>query len=336
MASSRSCCATPDRNSLDFYSGFLLGIKDLENDVTNIDLNVYDCAQSIPISSEKMDESQMIFGPITTLQLEKVAMMKKSNTMLISPLDPRAEKLAATYSNFIQVPPGSDAQYHDIARWVTEDFTAGDNVITIYEKNNGKQNIVHFNEIIQQSGLNSKFFSYTILEGRTLESRLGNELTQTGTNRIIINSENEAFVNDVIRNLNILLHKKNQIVIYCSSKIRSFDTVDIENLHNLNTHMAGSYHADYDDPVTERFVKRYRALYNSEPSQFAFQGYDLATYFIGMYSRYGIRWTKHLETDKESLRQLTFDFRQNENGSFINQGTRRFIYEADYKIRMVR
>ncbi len=326
----------PNKNSMDLYSGFLLGIKDLDNTVTNIDLSVYDCAKKLPLTPGRVSQSQMIFGPISSSQLEELAMLQTGSNMLISPLDPRAEKLAGNFTNFIQAPPCSDAQIQDLTKWVSADLKPEDNVITIYEKNNSSKHITNFNDIIMQSDLNSKFFSYTILEGRNLNSRLDNELTKNGTNRIIINSENEAFVNDVIRNLNILLHKKNQIVIYCTSKVKSFETIDVENLHNLNAHMTASYHIDYEEPETKKFVLAYRALYGSEPSQYAFQGYDLATYFIGLYTRYGAKWHKHLKSHPVQLRQVTFDFRKTENGSYLNYGTRRFIYEDNYKIRMIK
>ena len=326
----------PNKDALDFYSGFLLGLKQVENAVTNIDLSVYDCAKSLPLTEKKVGESQMVFGPISSGQLEKLAGMNGGNAMIISPLDPRAAKLASLYPNFIQIPPNTEDQYKDLTRWISQDYVPGDHVITIYEKNRVTSHVEHFNSIITDAGIHNQFFSYALLEGRAIETRLANIMTAEGVNRIIINSEDEAFVNDVIRNLNILLHKKNNIIIYCPSKIRSFDTIDVENLHNLNAHVSSSYHIDYSSELTKRFVLKYRALYNHEPTQYAFQGYDLATYFIGLYTQHGKKWSKYLDITKESLLPIAFDFRKTENGSYVNHGTKRFIYEPDYQIKSER
>ena len=107
-------------------------------------------------------------------------------------------------------------------------------------------------------------------------------MTTEGTNRIVIASESEAFVNDVVRNLNLLIFNNIDVVLYAPSKIRSFETIEVENLHNTSLHVSLTYHIDYESENVKSFLMRYRALYNTEPTQFAFQGYDIARYFLGM------------------------------------------------------
>lgn len=157
-------------------------------------------------------------------------------------------------------------------------------------------------------------------------------MTSEGTNRVIIASESEAFVNDAVRNLNLTIHNKFDVVLYAPAKIRTFETIEIENFHNTNLHASLTYYIDYNDAEVKQFVKKYRALFNTEPTQFAFQGYDVAKYFIGLCAKYGDGWMQHVE-DAEML-QSTFDIKPSGNG-YINEGIRRIVYGPEYSVMVV-
>jgi ABC-type branched-subunit amino acid transport system substrate-binding protein len=161
-------------------------------------------------------------------------------------------------------------------------------------------------------------------------------MTETGTNRVLIASESEAFVNDVVRNLNILIHGKMNVVLYAPSKIRGFETIEVENLHNTSLHVSLAYYIDYDDPRVKDFLLKYRALYNTEPSQFAFQGYDMASYFIETCSKYGNRWYSRLGRTDKNMLQSTFRFIEVEDGGYVNNGVRRIVYGKDWSVTKVR
>ena len=149
-------------------------------------------------------------------------------------------------------------------------------------------------------------------------------------------SESEAFVSDVVRHANLLAlrnNRKSEIVVYGLSKIRSFDTIEIESLHNTNLHVAISYFVDYDSPAVQKFLMSYRALFNAEPGPFAFQGYDTAYNFIKMCSKYGRRWADKL--DDESMRGLQSNFTFDRKDPHVNKAIRRVVYSPDFSIKLV-
>ena len=106
-------------------------------------------------------------------------------------------------------------------------------------------------------------------------------------NRVVVASENEAFTGDVVRNLGIMQGKGFDIVMYAPSRVRTFETIEGTAYHDADLHIATSYHVDYSSPDVDRFVHAYRALFRTEPSQFAFQGYDTARFFVLRCLRYG-------------------------------------------------
>ena len=326
------------RNNMDFYSGVLLAVKDLADSGVSTELNVYDSSDSNnPIVSEDLDNSDLIIGPVSSGDLGRLLGGENKPKLVISPLDPRAESLAYAHDNFIQIPTPQKTQYQDLINWIGEDTAPGDTLLIISEK--GARNTDAVAQMIQaadSSDMTFIPFSYNILEGRDITEPLTNMMTATGTNRVLIASESEAFVNDVVRNLNILVYNKLNVAIYAPGKIRSFETIEVENLHNTNVHVSLGYLIDYDSQQVKNFLLKYRALYNTEPSQYAFQGYDIASYFISMCSRYGSRWTEKLDDSEKHMLQSTFRLVPVENGGFVNNGVRRVVYGPGWSVTTIR
>ena len=126
---------------------------------------------------------------------------------------------------------------------------------------------------------------------------------------------------DVVRNIGIMMGKGYDVVMYAPSKVRTFETIEGSDYHAARLHISSSYFVDYSNPKVDAFVKAYRALFKTEPSQFAFQGYDTARYFIERSTR-GVRKAHGLHTDFS----LEFD----SNGNATNKAVRRIVYNKDF------
>lgn len=326
------------RNNMDFYSGVLMAVKDLAEKGVRTELNVYDSSDSShPVANEDLRGSDIVIGPVSSGDLGRLLASEPDITTVISPLDSRAESLAYGNGNFIQVPTPQAVQFQDLAEWMKEDTVPGDTLLIISEKGARQSDAV--SQMIQaadSSGLDFIPFSYSILEGRDITEPLTNLMTATGTNRVLIASESEAFVNDVVRNLNILVYNKLNVVLYAPARIRNFETIAIENLHNTALHASLGYLIDYESDQVKNFLLKYRALYNTEPTQYAYQGYDIATYFIGMCSRYGNRWMDRLEDSESQMLQSTFRFVPVEDGGYVNNGIRRVVYGNGWSVTKTR
>lgn len=322
------------RNNMDFYSGVLLAVKDMAEYGVSTELNVYDSSDnSHPIADEDINDSDLIIGPVSSGDLGRLLNSGYNANAVISPLDSRAENYAYSNSNFIQVPTPLMAQYNDLIEWIREDAASEDVLLLISEKGARMTDAAaQMKQVADSSGLTFVPFSYNILEGRDVTEPLTNLMTATGTNRIMIASDSEAFVNDVVRNLNILVYNKLNVVLYAPARIRNFETIEVENLHNTALHASLGYLIDYEDTKVKNFLLKYRALYNTEPTQYAFQGYDIATYFIGMCSNYGSEWKRKLESSENHMLQSTFKFTPVEDGGFVNKGIRRVVYGSGWSV----
>ena len=326
------------RSNMDFYSGVLLAVNDLAAAGTSTDLKVYDLADgNYSAAGNEISGSDIIIGPVSVKDITGMLPYIPSTATLVSPLDPKAESLIDAHANMIQAPTPHKLQYDDLAAWLKEDCQPQDRVILITEKGARlTEATMEMKHSVDSTGLSYKTFSYSILEGRDVMNPLRGLMTQEAANRVMILSESEAFVNDVVRNLNLMIHQKYDVVLYGASKIRSFETIEVENFHKTNLHVSLTYYIDYNDQRVKNFLLKYRALFNTEPTQFAFQGYDIATYFIEMRSKYGKNWTNLLSNEERSMLQSTFKCLQDENGGYVNNGVRRIVYEKDWTVSQIK
>lgn len=325
---------TASKSNMDFYSGVLLAARELGESGINIDLNVYDVANgAFGTTRHELESSDIIIGPVAASDISRLYSTAPRLKALISPLDPKAEELTEIYSSMIHAPASRKIQYQDVAQWIKEDIMPGDRVIVISEKearkgDEGKQICA----AIDSAYLAYTPFSYSILEGRKIQEPLEAKMTAEGVNRVVIASDSEAFVNDVIRNLNLTIHNKFNVILYAPAKIRTFETIEIENFHNTNLHTSLTYYIDYNDEAVKTFIRKYRTLFKTEPTQFAFQGYDVARYFMGLCAKYGEDWMNNAE--KASMLQSTFELKPSGNGGQTNVGIRRIVYSKEYSIEV--
>ena len=155
-------------------------------------------------------------------------------------------------------------------------------------------------------------------------------------NRVVVASESEALIGDVVRNLGIMIGKGYQVVMYAPSKVRTFETIEGSAYHQASLHLCSSYFVDYRDPAVEAFVLAYRALYNTEPTQFAFQGYDTARFFFSRAARYGRDWRRSLGSDRVSGLHTDFLFAPKGEKGYVNTAVRRILYKKDYSTVIAR
>ena len=330
--------STSSTGNMDFYSGVLMAVYDMAEEGYDTQLNVYDTAGGkMPVTKERLEESDIVIGPVSPTEISQAFETGPDAKAIVSPLDQRALSLVESYRAMIQAPTPHYVLYNDLIAWIKEDMDFSDRLLVISEKGAKQtETVVEMKAAIDSSGLEYKPLSYSILEGRNVTGSLEYLMTESGTNRVYIASDSEAFVNDVVRNLNVMIHKKYEVVLYAPSRIRNYETIEVENFHNASLHISAGYHIDYDDARVQEFLLKYRALFNTEPTQFAFQGYDLASYFIELNARYGSRWYERLDEADKSMLQSTFRFRRDGNGGYVNTGVRRIIYGEDWTVKKIR
>ena len=322
--------------SMDFYCGALMALRDLEKEGIKAKVNVFDLYAGIPSLGE-LSKCDFVLGPITPRDLEAIAQRIDGDVPLISPLDPKAASLGASYSKFIQAPTPVDRQYADLAKWLSDERGADDTILLITEKNAKSATAsIAIRNAMAAENLSYEILNYAIVEGRGIPSILNTKMSKDAVNRVVVATESEAFMGDVMRNLSIMMGKGYQIVMYAPSKVRTFETIEGSVYHQASLHLCSSYFVDYHDKAVNHFVLSFRALYNTEPSQFAFQGYDTVRYFALLASRYGKRWPEAIGKSRQSGLHTDFLFAPSGKDGYANTAVRRILYKKDYSTVIVK
>ena len=118
--------ASSHRGNMDFYSGVLLAVSDLTEKGVNIELKVCDTGSNGHPAHSYISDCNFVIGPIASADLTKTLEMCAYGPYVISPLDQRAQRLAASYGNMIQAPTPHIIQYNDLIDWVKEDAQQND------------------------------------------------------------------------------------------------------------------------------------------------------------------------------------------------------------------
>lgn len=330
-------------NYMDFYSGALLAAKSLNDRGIKLEINVIDTQEynssSDIAESGILDGSAYVIGPVHAREIAgMLPYCKRKGIATVSPLDHKALELAYEYDNLVQIPVSAASQFNDIASWINEDKAGGTVLVLSEVGGTGGPEKEMAENALARIGMEYKTFSYNILQGRGVEHSISGLLDINAVNHIVIASENEAFVNDAIRNINTLCTVgKYNIRTYGTAKVRSFETIETEHFHNVNLHLSMGYYVDYNSRETMRFLGQYRAVFNTEPSPFAFQGYDAFMFFATVASLQNGPEPIRLE-DMPCMRLLQSDMkfeRVSENGGYENKAARRIVFLNDYTVKLV-
>ena len=322
--------SSPSGNFLDFYAGVMIALEDLRKDGTNITLKVIDMAdydgpeQMMATTPLDLD---FIIGNFSTQSIEPAATWcDKHHIPLVSPLDQKIE--AATYDHryLINAPLSSMTQTMRLAESIHYN-PRKDNVIVVCE-NSEQMGQFHKDLVASLDSLNIPFATVRAGISRGSGESIRNALVQGKKNHIIITSEKEAIAADAVRNIGQLANSGNyNIAGYASHRIRRFESIDADALKGMNANFCMNYYVDYNDDEVQDFVRRYRAQYSADPGNFAFQGYDIATYFVSALKRYGSDMINGIGHYPAQGLQLNFRFdRRNDRGGMFNEATKNLSY----------
>lgn len=311
--------SSPSANFFEMYNGALLAARQAGEFGTGVNLNVFDSTDgSSWMDFDTINSNNLIIGPVSTDELEKLSALCSDKQYIVSPLEPKAAALADSL-NIFHAPTPWTCQLDELVNWIGRGVKFNERIVVIKDpKELGEQSTYLLEK------LNEKGLVFITAEAATAET------IPTGIEaRCLIVSDRDDFISSVIRSLNTLVtNDKKEVTLYGNSKTRTAAS-DVRLLHNLNAHITAAFYIDYDSPKVKDFVLAYRALFKNEPGSFAFQGYDTMHYFLNLCRIYGVQWYKKLSDFSESGLQADFNFPETETKGCVNTAIRRIVFNSD-------
>lgn len=310
----------------DFYAGVLTAAADLKEkglfsgfELNVVDLSRYGSAWEL-IADNVLNDSELIIGPISERDMQPIASYARSRQIpVVSPLDLGTETLAQDNPWFYLFPPQSDlALAHQLDKIAdTSDADTVESVTVIYEQGYDRSDEVTGTFAgLNERGVKFRTFKYDFLSGRGIDTLMSRSLDSLTLNKVIIPSMSEAFITDALRNLNLIKSGMGyNIEVYGLSRWKSFETIEQDYFHALDLRLAMSYYIDYNRPEVMDFINKYRAAFNTEPSSFSFQGYDIMTFFVNAMNTWGTDFPSGIINERKSLLQSDVLFLPVSSGS---------------------
>ena len=311
---------------LNFYSGALMAVQEQKEKGAHVVLNVYDLEQgsSAIIDDPRFRESDIVIGPVEAATLEPfLSFSDQEGALLVSPLDHKADSLADSHPYFFQAPASQTTQLRNLVSSV-RGRNHGPVLLVTSTATNEDGLIARFEEALHAESISYRKVSLTELPG------LVSSASPLDPARVIIGSENRNFTAEVISALNALAKKNVPMQVWCTNRVRNYETSDPDALFNLSVHTSVPYFVDYSNPDDQDFVRKYRALYYAEPDDFAFQGHDVLSFFITSLMQQGTAFIDHADLHPMQLLHCNFHFvREQENSGWRNHATRNLVYDKD-------
>jgi len=330
--------------SLNFYEGFLLAVDSMKKAGVSMNINVFDTKHQPEevtsiLNKGKLDKSNIIIGPLFVNEIKPVvAYAERKSIPMVSPLY-SGNEVISEYPGLISVNQGYGEQLEVFIKNFKFSDTCHYVVIYDMEKllTGPIQNFSSaLNQRIRESGVrvDSVVHQTAAMKSEEVQAKLHSYMKADGCNVVIIPSQDEPFVSDLLGQLYAVKSLNGlKMIVYGPARWQKMKNVPPDYLYKLNARVFTPFYVDYSRDEVKRFVASFRDRYRAEPNQFSFLGYDVGIYFISALKTYGPDFTKCLKDFQKDMLQSTFTFDVVSNESRLSN-THQFIigYTDDYDL----
>jgi hypothetical protein len=115
-----------------------------------------------------------------------------------------------------------------------------------------------------------------------------NHLSAARDNVLVAYGKDIVFATKILNTINKSTQKF-PITLVGLPRWSEFDNLLVPNLLNMNAIYFDDHFVDYNDSVALKFVDDFRSKYESEPMEYAFEGFDVGWYFLNALMEFGPR-----------------------------------------------
>lgn len=308
--------------SIEFYNGLMLALDSFSKLGMPLDIKVFDTRNeknqvSTFIDSIKADKPDLIIGPLFKSNVEFVAdELMEEDIMVLSPLSRTVSP--ESRPNLIQCVPGEDATASKIADIINAEFHSSNIIFAHTGTSKESRSILNIKGRLLARDDASFMGDVTFTEEMLKRNELAEVVSSDKRNVFVVVSEDKVFLSDLINKLRQL--RDTSIYILASHKVKDIATLETEYLDKLKLTMTDPNFINYQDSVTLNFIQDYRDQYETEPSTYSFQGYDIGMLFLKMlWENQAILETPLNSDSTYTGLQTNFKFGKEEYNGFQNE-----------------
>jgi LysM repeat protein len=341
--------------SMDFiemYEGILLAADTLRSLGLNITLHTFDIKEDTIemtkiLEAGKLEGMDLIIGPVYSRNLTIVtARAKELGIPVVSPV-PLFDNsiLSGNYELFLASSSLEVAQLA-LAKKLSE--YPDHNFIFIHSDTLGVDaDVQRFRKLIL-SELNTSvpyeeikfrellFYSRSMFGSDSI-NRLSHALSDQSKNIVVIASEEAPVISETMIDVHSL-SRKFDIKVLGYPVMRDLDNLDPRYFFDLGLLLYSPYWIDYSKSDIVEFKSDFRQKFLTEPNEksYAWQGYDIAYYFMSGLAIHGKDFFRFPEIHRPDLLQTDFDFvSRSAYDGFENRNLFLIRFSQDYEVELV-
>ncbi len=345
---------------VEFYQGTLMALDSIKKQGVNVEMFVYDTSPDTNkvkqiLANPEMKYADIILGPAFAQNLPIVSeFSKRNNIPLVYPFSTNNSELSKNVHLF-QLMPIDTLLFESMAKQIIAS-SVGKRIVLIRTEDEDSKYESQLSELIRnkvywesfQNGTVPDFVEYKFKQDdlASLEKMFSKEKANT----VIIPSIEEAQVNRIITTVKGAREKtKTNVTLWGMPEWLKYQTINPEDIHQLNGHMFSYYAVDYTNAVSAAVVDKYRTWFKTEPmsispyfqnarvqsnlSRYSLWGYDVSYYFLSALKDYGKQFEYCLDNHHPHAIQSRFAFDRISNwGGFYNKGLYILHFTPDYKM----
>lgn len=304
--------------AIDFYQGFKLGIDSAAATGQNFKLKVFDTQDNNTQIAELIDNggllgSNLIVGPVFPDGLKYITNYSISrNILVVNPLS-AAHPDEFGNPNLISIVNNVDLHAEKIGNYISKSYNPANTVVVLINPKSASDEVMA-KPLRTYFAVKGKAFTFQ--EYASVFS-LEPKITKGRNYVIMVSSSDRKFVVPTLDKL-MKMKKAGFNATLFGHPDWMKQNYNIDQLQAFNTIISSSYKVDYSRPEVNTFIRKYRALFNFEPGEYSFKGFDVGFYFGKLLSAHGPEYQKYLTKDKYRGLQNSFRFEYAERCGYIN------------------
>ncbi len=334
---------------LEMYEGILLASDTLRSLGLNINLHTYDIKSDTVeliqlIRSGKLDDMDLIIGPVYSHNLAIASDYAKSRGIpVVSPVPLINNSELINNPTLFMAGSSLEIAQKALAKKISEYYDY--NIVFIHADSLGvDQDVKRFKNLIftelsyklPYEDIKFKeflFYSRSMFNNDSI-NRLSHALSDQSKNLIVIASEEPSVISEVIDIISGLTRRFN-VKLLGYPVIRDLDRLDQKELFDMDILVYSPYWIDYSKNNVRQFNLDFMQKFHTQPLEksYAWQGYDIAFYFLSGLAMHGKSFIYHPEIHNPDLLQSEFDFRRKSSADgFENHKLFMVRYTKDYQV----
>ena len=323
---------------LAFFQGAMMAVDQFEKTGQKVKLFAYDTEKSnshIELLAGKSEflAMDLIIGPVYPEGQKLVSeLCAKNRIPMVSPLS--AEDLY-TKNNpyFFQVNPVRKLRIEATGDYLLKEF-ANDRLLFLENQNSSETRMLREYCERKRSGSNSgkgSLVTYNLWAKGSEE--LESQMRADSPNILVLADLNEVNVSIAMNRL-ALLSKKYPIILIGLQEFTRMQSIELENMHNVNLRYLTTFFVNYNLPGVVSFVENFKTEFGTEPSLFAFQGYDITTFFLNSLGKRDPAAHQFQNGGNSGLLHSSYHFTKvSDFGGYTNDNFTVVEYANNYEIR---